>query len=146
MGKRGMQRGPHPPSPSGKEIFALLNGLPCEGKLSQNPSGMVFLDLDDDWIYLVSDLLKEHGYELPPYFYPPHPVGAHITLVTAQEAKDAKKSQGEIKVGKTLKFRVTKAGVSFPRKESYGLEARFKVWVSGDSLESVRRNVCGRSL
>ena len=27
--------------------------------------------------------------KLPPYFYPPHPVGAHITIVTTEEARDA---------------------------------------------------------
>ena len=30
-------------------------------------------------------------------------------------------------VGRKVEFRVTKARVSFPRRESYGLEARFKV-------------------
>ena len=32
-----------------------------------------------------------------------------------------------VEVGRRVEFRVTKARVSFPRKESYGLEARFKV-------------------
>ena len=32
-----------------------------------------------------------------------------------------------IEVGRRVEFRVTKARVSFPRRESYGLEARFKV-------------------
>ena len=30
-------------------------------------------------------------------------------------------------VGKRVEFKVVKARVSFPRRESYGLEARFKV-------------------
>ena len=32
-----------------------------------------------------------------------------------------------LKVGKRVEFKVIKARVSFPRRESYGLEARFKV-------------------
>ena len=32
-----------------------------------------------------------------------------------------------MKVGRRVAFKVSKARVSFPRKESYGLEARFKV-------------------
>ena len=32
-----------------------------------------------------------------------------------------------VEVGRRVEFRVTKARVSFPRRESYGLEARFKV-------------------
>ena len=30
--------------------------------------------------------MLKYGYELPPYFYPPTPVGAHITLVSSEEA------------------------------------------------------------
>ena len=32
-----------------------------------------------------------------------------------------------MKVGRRVAFKVSKARVSFPRRESYGLEARFKV-------------------
>ena len=32
-----------------------------------------------------------------------------------------------MEVGRKVEFRVTKARVSFPRRGSYGLEARFKV-------------------
>ena len=32
----------------------------------------------------------QHGYELPPYFYPPTPLGAHVTLVTKEEANSVK--------------------------------------------------------
>ena len=33
----------------------------------------------------------------------------------------------QLEVGRRVEFEVTKARVSFPRRESYGLEARFKV-------------------
>jgi len=141
---RGAQRGPHPPSPSGSEALAMLQDLPREGRIGQQPSGMVFLDLDDAWIYNLASLLSQYGYELPPYFYPPHPVGAHITIVTTEEARDAQ-SPIQVEVGRRVEFKVSKARVSFPRKESYGLEARFKVWVESEELEALRRAAIHRA-
>ena len=146
--KRGAQRGPHPPSPSGREVKEALRHLPREGWVSQNPSGMVFLDLDDDWIFSVQNLLAEYGYEVPPYFYPPHPVGAHITLVSTDEVKKYEKNYGMnvgvVDLGRKIKFSIRRCGVSFPRNRSYGLEARFKVWVKGEELKRIRRRVTGQ--
>jgi len=146
--KRGAQRGQHPPSPRGREVKAALKHLPREGWVSQNPSGMVFLDLDDDWIFSIENLLAEYGYEIPPYFYPPHPVGAHITLVTTDEVKKYVQNYGMnvgvVDLGRKIKFSIRRCGVSFPRNRSYGLEARFKVWVKGEELKRIRRRVTGQ--
>ena len=141
---RGSQRGPHPPSPPGKEVKKALKHLPREGWVAQNPSGMVFIDLDDDWIFSIQNLLAEYGYEVPPYFYPPQPVGAHITLVTSDEAKKKGLMGGEVEVGQRVKFRVSKCHVSFPRNRSYGLEARFKVRVNGKELDRIRKRMVGK--
>lgn len=73
---RAAQRGPHPSSPPGKEVKKAVKHLPREGWVAQNPSGMVFIDLNDDWIFSLENLLAEYGYEIPPYFYcggPHHP-------------------------------------------------------------------------
>jgi len=146
--KRGAQRGPHPPSPKGRDVKEALKHLPREGWVSQNPSGMVFLDLDDDWIFSIENLLAEFGYEIPPYFYPPHPVGAHITLVTTDEVKKYVQKYGinvgVVDLGRKVRFSIRRCGVSFPRNRSYGLEARFKVWVKGEELKRIRRRVTGQ--
>jgi len=146
--KRGAQRGQHPPSPRGREVKEALKHLPREGWVSQNPGGMVFLDLDDDWIFSIEDLLAEYGYEIPPYFHPPHPVGAHITLVTTDEVKKYVQNYGMnvgvVDLGRKIKFSIRRCGVSFPRNRSYGLEARFKVWVKGEELKRIRRRVTGQ--
>ena len=44
----GRTRGPHPPSPSGQAILKLVSELPRDGYLARNPTGYIFLDLDDD--------------------------------------------------------------------------------------------------
>ena len=140
--KKGSQRGPHPSSPSGKEVKEALKKLPREGWVA--PSGLIFIDLDDDWIFSVQKLLAEYGYEVPPYFYPPQPVGAHITLVTSDEAKKYGLEGQQVEIGRRVKFSVRRCSVSFPRNRSYGLEARFKVWVKGQELSRIRRRVVGR--
>ena len=66
------QRGPHPPSPSGKEVNLALRHLPKEGLVAQAPRGMVYIELDDAWILSLRKLLAEYGYVVAPLFYP-HP-------------------------------------------------------------------------
>ena len=92
--------------------------------------------MQNDWIYKVQGLLREHGYEvreglgepqLPAVFYPPTPVGAHIALVASDEAREWGVVQGALHTGRRLRFRVTRARVSFPRKGAHGTEAVFKV-------------------
>ena len=67
------QRGPHPPSPSGKEVNLALRHLPKEGLVAQAPRGMVYVDLDDAWILSIRKLLAKYGYVVAPLFYPIHP-------------------------------------------------------------------------
>ena len=49
---------------------------------------MIYVDLDDNWIYSLQPELDLYGYENPPYFYPPSPTGAHITLLPSAIAED----------------------------------------------------------
>ena len=45
--------------------------------------GLVFVDLDDEWIVLLQTELARYGYVEPPFFYAGG-VGAHITIVPAK--------------------------------------------------------------
>ena len=50
---------------------------------------MIYLDLDDDWVFKALEVLKDYGYIRPPFFvFPPTPVGAHIKIITRREAQD----------------------------------------------------------
>ena len=75
----GRTRGPHPPSPSGQAILKLVSEFPREGYLGRNPTGYIFLDLDDDWVFSVQKEMVKFGYEVPPYFAGAHAAGAHIS-------------------------------------------------------------------
>ena len=50
----------------------------------------------------------------------------------------------QVEIGRRVKFSVRRCSVSIPRNRSYGLEARFKVWVKGQELSRIRRRVVGR--
>jgi hypothetical protein len=141
------QKGPHPPSPSGKEVNMALKGLPKEGLVAQAPNGTIYIDLDDAWIMSAKELLANYGYVVNPLYYPTHPgnpVGAHITLVTSEEAEEYGLLGGDVEVGRRVQFSVRRCGVSFPRLWNHGAEALIKVWVKGKDLNRIRREVVGK--
>ena len=65
--------------------------LASEGHLAATARGLLYLDLDDRWVLNLQEelarltktfsndqrmiLCKRFGYQLPPYFYPPSPLG-----------------------------------------------------------------------
>ena len=113
--EKGRTRGPHPPSPKGKTVLALLEKLPREGFLAKNPTGYIFLDVDDEWIFSVQEEMEKFGYEIPPYFMGTQAVGAHISVVPTDFAKRKWKT-GEVEVGRKVTFEVVRAGPSFPNR------------------------------
>ena len=71
--------------------------LASEGHLAATARGLLYLDLDDRWVLNMQEelarfdktfsndqrmiLCKRFGYQLPPYFYPPSPLGLLTTLI-----------------------------------------------------------------
>ena len=96
---------------------------------------MLYLDLDDAWIFNALTVLQDYGYIRPPFFvFPPTPVGAHIKIVTKREAEDyelfgEKGRDVSHLIGRTVEFEVVTAHVSYPRIKKYGIEARYKIRV-----------------
>ena len=116
--------------------------------------------MQDDWIYKVQELLREHGYEvreglgepqLPAVFYPPTPLGAHIALVASDEARErgcagrrahrqappihGDQGEGELPEEGGPRHRGSVQGA--------GVGEEVQVWVEGEQLEEVRREVAG---
>ena len=139
-------------TPSSKEVLDAVKDLPTCGIVSQNQqNGMLYLDLNDDWIFNALTVLKDSGYIRPPFFiYPPFPVGAHIKIVTKREAEDyelfgEKGRDVSNLIGKTVDFEVIKAHVSYPRIKKYGIEARYKIRVKSPELSKIRKELTGLS-
>ena len=137
----GRTRGPHPQSPSGQAIVKLVSDLPREGYLARNPTGYIFLDLDDDWIFSLQQEMEKFGYEVPPYFVGPQAVGAHISVVPASFSNRYK--DVEVDVGRKVVFEVIRAGPTFPTRYWYGAEAVYKIWVRSPQLNYISKRLAG---
>ena len=142
----------HPESPSAKDVLDAVNELPTKGTLTEDKeNGMVYLDLDDDWIFKALTVLRDYGYIRPPFFaYPPFPVGAHIKIVTKREAEDyellgEKGRKVADLIGKTVNFEVVTAHVSYPRIRKFGVEARYKIRIKSQDLVKIRKELTGLS-
>ena len=141
----------HPKSPSAEEVLDSLEGLPTSGTIAVTKNGLVYLDIDDDWIFRALAVLEPFGYIRPPFFvYPPYPVGAHIKIVTKREAEDyelfgEKGTDVSHLIGQTVDFEVVTAHVSYPRIQKYGVEARYKIRVKSPELSKIRKELTGLS-
>ena len=141
----------HPKSPSAEEVLDSLEGLPTSGTIAVTENGLVYLDIDDDWIFRALAVLEPFGYIRPPFFvYPPYPVGAHIKIVTKREAEDyelfgEKGTDVSHLIGQTVDFEVVTAHVSYPRIQKYGVEARYKIRVKSPELSKIRKELTGLS-
>ena len=142
-----LQRCPHPPSPRGKDLEMALKHLPRSGWVEQAPQGMVYVDLDDAWIMAVRELLAKYGYIVSPLFFPTHrgdPAGAHIVLVSTQEARQHGLLGGNVEVGTKINFSVRRCGLSLAKRWNSGTQSMMKVWVKGKELERIRKRVVGK--
>ena len=138
----------HPENPNAQEVLQAVKNLDTRGTLAEDMNGMIYLNLDNEWIHRALAVLHGYGYVRPPFFvYPPVPVGAHIQIVTKVEAEKyemfAKRDIIGHLLGKTVNFEVVKAHVSYPRIEKYGIEARYKIRVKSPELSEIRKELTG---
>ena len=67
--------------PDPADVLESVKDLPTSGILAQDDySGMLYLDLDNSWIYKSMTVLEDYGYIKP--------LGAHIRIVSEREAVD----------------------------------------------------------
>ena len=139
----------HPQNPKAQDVLSAIDHLSTSGTLAENPN-IVFLNLSDDWIFNALEVLKDFGYVRPPFFmFPPVPVGAHIEIVTKEEAEKYevfwKRDVIDHLIGQTVDFEVVTAHVSYPRIKKYGIEARYKIRVRSPELSEIRKELTGLS-
>ena len=114
---------------------------------------MIYLNLDDNWVFKALDILRDFGYIRPPFFvYPPTPIGALLTsrsspkerLRTTNYLRRAEKSLTWEKSFNL--FKVLKAFVSYPRTNKFGLDTRYKLKVEvTPELLKIRRGLTGKT-
>ena len=135
----------HPKTPKSPDVLDAVKNLPTSGTVAQD-NGMLYLDLDNDWIFNSLAVLQPFGYILPPFFvYPPHPIGAHVKILTKTEAEDYELCEKDVShlIGKTVAFDVVKSYVSYPVKRSYGVEATYKIKIESPELSQIRKELTG---
>ena len=134
-------------NPNAKRVLENLKDLPRVGILSQSNEGMIYLDLDDEWIFKALEVLKDYDYIRPPFFeFPQTPVGAHIKIVTKREAEDYELTHLDLpQLGKEFGFKIKKAFVSRPKVGKHGIDTRYVIRVEINSeLVKIRKALTGK--
>ena len=131
----GKSRGPHPPSPPSEDVLELVSDLPRVGYITRNPTGYVFLDLNDGWIDNLESIMEKFGYQRPPYFYGGQGVGAHVTILPAFYGK--KHPDTDVEVGRKITFKISGAAPFYPRYGEYGTEAIYMIRIESPDLDHV---------
>ena len=137
--------------PDPEKVLEAVKDLPTSGILAQDGySGKLFLDLDDEWVFKALPVIKDYGYISPPFFvFPPVPLGAHIRIITENEAIDhelvtEREGKKEIPgLGKTVNFKVVEAFSHHPELRTYGIESRYWIRVESEELDKIRMDLTG---
>ncbi len=105
--------------------------------LLREKNGFFYLEVPQDLIEGFIKLIPRKGLDKPEKAIPPSDyVGAHISVITVEEAKKLKKSVKE--VGETFEFKIEGIGVAEPQKWEDVKEVYF-INVKSHELESLRK-------
>ena len=142
-------------NPKPEVVLKHLEDVPKMGIVDQTSTGMIYLDIDDDFIWKALEVLRPFGYARPGFFvYPPPPVGAHIKIVTAEEAMDREllphktppspePGEHNLYLGESVDFEVERAYKSQPKLRRYGIVAKYKLKVVSPELDKIRMDLIG---
>ncbi|MBX7067384.1 MAG: hypothetical protein K1X28_09145 [Parachlamydiales bacterium] len=115
------------------EIFYSLDAV---GTLKQDANGMVYVDVDNDFIYKLYPWIQEEGFELPTSLYGNNALGAHVTVIYKREAEDYQ--LGWIKeAGDQVYFKVT--GCKIIPLNQAGYELGCVVTIQAPNLDKLRK-------
>ncbi len=107
--------------------------LPSFGTLCEDENGFVYIDLDDRYIHELIHFIETVGFEEPPYFGEPGLVGAHISVIYANEPR-----KGEIEeCGKVISFTPLQCKIVHPLNWD-GIEKVFLIEVDAPELDLIR--------
>ena len=137
--------------PNSADVLDAVKDLSAKGILAQDGyTGMLHLDLEDDWVFKSMKVLKDYGYIPPPFFvFPPVPLGAHVMIVDEREAVDyelvgEREGKKEIPgLGRIVDFKVVDAFPFHPQIRVYGVESRYKITVESAKLDKIRKDLTG---
>lgn len=119
-----------------KEIIEhVQKNLPLQGVLRQAPSGFVYLDVDDAYIFELIPYIAGEMIDIPPYF--DDGVGAHITVIT-QEELFAKELFRIDELGEEITFSISDVYMAQPETWNE-VEHIWALGVSAPRIEAIRQ-------
>lgn len=116
-------------------ITAAQEELPHFGVLKKERD-FFYVDLDDEYIHKLVKLIPYEGFEEPPYFENEHSVGAHISVIYAEEAQQYGITD-ITECGQTIFFRVKECQVAHPPKMA-GVDEVYFIVVEAPELDLIR--------
>jgi hypothetical protein len=72
--------------PVSLDIATITQDLARSGTLQQAPSGLIYLDIDDNYIHAIFPHILHKSLEKVDYFSKPNAIGAHISIFYPEEA------------------------------------------------------------
>merc|ERR1711936_424691 len=137
--------------PNPADVIEAVKDLPTSGVLAQDGyTGMVYLDLENAWVFKALEVLEDFGYISPPFFvFPPVPLGAHVKIISEREAVDyelvgEREGKKEIPgLGKIVDFKVVDAFPFHPQIRVYGVESRYEIRIESAVLDKIRMDLTG---
>jgi hypothetical protein len=124
-------------SPCDKIQAYILDHLPESGKLCQDSKGFVYVHLDDKYIHMLNEFIKDEGFELPPYFSGDKQHGAHISVIYVREAEEY--HVGKIKeAGQTITFKCLGCKTAVPTRWKEVAEV-YVIPIEAPSLDRLRK-------
>ena len=139
--------------PNPADIIEAVKDLPTSGVLAQDGyTGMVYLDLEDAWVFKALEVLEDFGYISPfsPFFLlPPVPLGAHVKIISEREAVDyelvgEREGKKELPgLGKIVDFKVVDAFPFHPQIRVYVVESRYEIRIESAELDKIRMDLTG---
>ena len=115
------------------ELNDVFEKLSKSGVMKKTGTGFTFIDVDDKYVTEGVKILRKYGFGAPPYFGRGL-VGAHITVMDEEEAKDV---DDRTILGKEVNFAVEGFNIVKPRGV-WAESELFLVIVKADILDDIR--------
>lgn len=119
-------------SPQSEIKSYIEHNLETCGTLEQTEKGFVYVKVSDEFIYSLQEMIIPEGFSPPPYFGEKL-VGAHITVIKADEALTDKIEE----LGEKIFFEVIECQIVYPHHFD-GVDAAYILTIESPELDAIR--------
>jgi len=124
------------PFPDCKSIIRYAKSELSNCGVLKEEKGFVYVDLEDDYIHKLYTLIREHGFQEPPYFGKQELVGAHVSVIYPAESKEYKIKKIQ-ELGQKICFELTGCEIVYP-PDWPGVEKAYILLIDAPELDELR--------